>query len=54
MITRRSTNVLAIADRDVAEAVRYVRQHACDADLEFEDILAHLESLAGDARPLVP
>ena len=42
MVTRRSTNVLAIADREAADAVRFVREHACDAGLEFEDILAHL------------
>jgi LacI family transcriptional regulator len=30
VVTRRSTDVLAIADRHVAEAVRFVREHACD------------------------
>lgn len=28
--TRQSTDVLAIADRDVADAVRYIRIHACE------------------------
>ena len=42
MIARRSTDVLAIADRDVAKAVRFVRQHACEPDIEIEDILARL------------
>jgi LacI family transcriptional regulator len=30
VITRRSTDVLAIADQRVAEAARFVREHACD------------------------
>jgi LacI family transcriptional regulator len=28
--TRQSTDVLAIADRDIAGAVRFIREHACD------------------------
>jgi LacI family transcriptional regulator len=42
VVTRRSTDVLAIADRDVAEAVALVRQHACDANLEIGTLLAQL------------
>ena len=34
--------MLAIADRDVVEAVRFVRDHACDPGIEIEDILASL------------
>jgi LacI family transcriptional regulator len=28
--TRQSTDVLALADRDIAAAVRFIREHACD------------------------
>jgi LacI family transcriptional regulator len=28
--TRQSTDILAIADRDIAGAVRFIREHACD------------------------
>ena len=35
VITRRSTDVLAIVDRDVAAAVKFVRDHACDAGIEI-------------------
>ncbi|HEX6985155.1 MAG TPA: DNA-binding transcriptional regulator, partial [Planctomycetaceae bacterium] len=28
--TRQSTDVLAIEDRDIAQAVRFIREHACD------------------------
>lgn len=30
LVTRRSTDVLAIDDADVAAAVRFIREHACD------------------------
>jgi LacI family transcriptional regulator len=28
--TRQSTDVLALADREIAAAVRFIREHACD------------------------
>ncbi|CAN5571094.1 hypothetical protein BH10PLA1_BH10PLA1_01130 [soil metagenome] len=30
VVQRQSTNVLAVADRNLADAVRYIREHACD------------------------
>ena len=42
VVTRGSTDVLAIADREVAEAIRFVREHACQPHIEIEDILARL------------
>ena len=30
VVPRLSTDILAVADREVADAVRYIRQHACD------------------------
>jgi LacI family transcriptional regulator len=41
VVSRRSTDVLVIADRDVAEAVRVVRDSACDG-AEIEEILNKL------------
>ena len=41
VVVRRSTDVLAIADREAARVVRYVREHACD----LVDIDAILSSL---------
>jgi LacI family transcriptional regulator len=41
LVTRRSTDVLAIADLDVAEAVRFVRQQAL-AGMDVERILSRL------------
>ena len=38
VITRASTDVLAMADREVAIAVRYIRQHATD-HISVEDVL---------------
>ncbi len=38
VITRQSTDVLAMADREVAAAVRFIRQHATD-DIAVEDVL---------------
>ncbi len=43
VVTRRSTDVLAVPDRDVAAAIRFVREHACEPGIEIEDILGHLE-----------
>jgi LacI family transcriptional regulator len=39
--TRQSTDVLAIEDRDLAAAVRYIRQHACEG-ISVHDVLAAL------------
>jgi len=36
--TRQSTDVLAIEDRNVARAVRFIRQHACDG-INVKDVL---------------
>lgn len=38
VIARQSTNVLAIEDRDLAMAVRFIREHACDG-INVEDVL---------------
>lgn len=40
VVTRRSTDVLAVADRSVAEAMRYMWAHL-DLDLSVADIAAH-------------
>jgi LacI family transcriptional regulator len=39
--TRQSTDVLAIDEPNVAAALRYIREHACDG-LAVEDVLAHV------------
>ena len=39
VVTRQSTNVLAIEDRDVASSVRFIREHACDG-IDVHDILS--------------
>src|SRR2546430_15244217 len=36
--TRQSTDVLAIEDRNVARAVHFIRQHACDG-IKVTDVL---------------
>jgi LacI family transcriptional regulator len=36
--TRQSTDVLAIEDRDIAQAVRFIREHACDG-ISVGDVL---------------
>lgn len=38
IITRRSTEVLAIDDRHIAAAVRFIREHACEG-INVEDVL---------------
>ncbi len=38
LVTRESTDVLAIADRDISTAVRFIREHACDG-ISVEDVL---------------
>ena len=39
--TRRSTDVLAVEDLRVAEALRFIRDHACEG-ITVEDVLNHL------------
>ncbi len=41
LVTRLSTDVLAIDDPHVAMAVRFIREHACDG-IGIDDIVAHL------------
>ena len=41
VVTRRSTDVLAIEDRHLARAVRFIREHACDG-ITVEDVLADI------------
>ncbi|HEX8342587.1 MAG TPA: substrate-binding domain-containing protein [Tepidisphaeraceae bacterium] len=41
VVRRQSTDLLAISDPDVSEAVRYIREHACDP-CNVEDVLAHV------------
>ena len=41
VLTRRSTDVLAIDDRIVSSAIRFIREHACDG-ITVEDVLARL------------
>ncbi len=38
LVTRRSTDVLAIDDRHVAAAVRFIREHACEG-IDVSDVL---------------
>lgn len=38
VVTRQSTDVLAIEDRNVAQVVRYIREHACEA-INMKDVL---------------
>jgi LacI family transcriptional regulator len=40
VVARRSTDVLAIADRQVVEVVRYIREHACEG-LTPEELVRH-------------
>jgi LacI family transcriptional regulator len=41
VVTRRSTDVLAIEDRTISRAVRFIREHACEG-ITVEDVLAGL------------
>lgn len=41
VVTRRSTDVIASEDADVAEAARFIREHACRG-LQVSDVLTHL------------
>jgi LacI family transcriptional regulator len=38
VVTRQSTDVLAIEDRDLAGAVRFIREHACEG-IKVQDVL---------------
>ena len=39
MAERHSTDVLAIADRQIASALKYIREHACDDGMDVESLL---------------
>jgi LacI family transcriptional regulator len=39
LIARQSTDMMAVADEDVAKALRYIRQHACDG-IQVRDVLS--------------
>ena len=41
VVTRLSTDVIAMEDREIAGAVRYIRQHACDG-INVEDVLENV------------
>jgi LacI family transcriptional regulator len=41
VVTRRSTDVLAVEDRAISRAVRFIRDHACEG-ITVEDVLAEL------------
>ncbi len=38
LVARQSTDVMAVADEEVAESIRYIRQHACDP-IQVRDVL---------------
>src|SRR5262249_24430831 len=48
IVRRRSTDVLAIRDKVTAEAIRFIREHACDG-ITIEDVLAGLPLLSRSA-----
>jgi LacI family transcriptional regulator len=39
LVVRQSTDMMAVADKDVAKALRYIRQHACEG-IQVHDVLA--------------
>jgi LacI family transcriptional regulator len=41
VVTRRSTDVLAVDDRAIARAAHFIREHACDG-IRVEDVLAEV------------
>ncbi len=43
VVTRRSTDVLAVDDADAAEAVRFVRERACEG-IAIEDVWRHMST----------
>lgn len=42
VVTRQSTDVVAIPDSDVATAVRFIREHACEG-ISISDVLARVQ-----------
>lgn len=42
VVTRQSTDVVAIADADVASAVRFIRERACEG-ITIRDVLTHVQ-----------
>jgi LacI family transcriptional regulator len=42
IVTRRSTDLLAIADREIAVAIRYLREHACE-EIDIDDLAVQLK-----------
>lgn len=38
LVARQSTDVMAVADEEVAESIRFIRQHACDP-IQVRDVL---------------
>lgn len=40
VVTRQSTDILAVADPKVAEALRFIREHACEG-IRVSDVLRH-------------
>ena len=41
VVTRQSTDVMAMKDQDIVKAVRYIRDHAC-SDITVDDVLDQL------------
>ena len=41
VVSRQSTEFVAVADADAAAALRYMREHACDG-IAIDDVLAHV------------
>jgi LacI family transcriptional regulator len=48
IVRRQSTDVLAIQDKVTAEAIRFIREHACDG-IRVEDVLQRLPLLSHSA-----
>ena len=42
IVTRRSSDMLAIEDTDVADAIRFIRRHACDG-MQIQDIVDNVQ-----------
>lgn len=40
IVTRQSTDILAVADPKIAQALRYIREHACEG-IRVSDVLRH-------------
>ena len=50
VVTRQSTDVLATDDREVARAVAFIRQHACDP-IQVSDVLWHVSLSRAGLEP---